>query len=356
MARISELHYSNAYAASSGVAEFIEIALEPGDIAADFTVSFYQANGDFGVEFNLVADAVPVTLDPETNERVYVISASAYPILLTDPDGGASNNYEAYALTNVATGTVIDFYDIGGGTTGITADGGAADGAQSENLTVADSPRETTTSIQFNKADGGARSVDAPVTPGDTGLACFVAGSWIDTPGGFCAIEELRVGDWVSTLDNGPQRIRWIGASTVSGFGAFAPVCIQAGTLGATSDIYVSQQHRLFLAGWEVELFYARDSILVPAKSLIGRPGIALAPRHRVTYLHMLFDTHQIVRASGVMSESFFPGDAICLAGQNSMVSELIALFPELATDPASYGATAREVVRTALVPALLVA
>jgi len=45
MARISELHYSNAYASASGVAEFVEVALAPGEDPADFTVSFYDADG-----------------------------------------------------------------------------------------------------------------------------------------------------------------------------------------------------------------------------------------------------------------------------------------------------------------------
>ena len=76
---------------------------------------------------------------------IFVISADDFPILLTDPNGGGSDNYEAYALTNTATSEVIDFYDIGGGTQNILALDGAAAGATSENLAVLTGPNSTTT-------------------------------------------------------------------------------------------------------------------------------------------------------------------------------------------------------------------
>ena len=121
MARISELHYSNAYAASSGVSEFLEVSIGASEDPANFTVSFYQANGQVGIEIPLTSvPTAQVTVDADNNEVVYVISADDFPILLTDPNGGGSTNYEAYALTNTATGEVIDFYDIGGGTVSYT--------------------------------------------------------------------------------------------------------------------------------------------------------------------------------------------------------------------------------------------
>lgn len=42
---------------------------------------------------------------------------------------------------------------------------------------------------------------------------CFTAGTMIATPDGERAIETLKVGDLVETLDNGPQAIRWIGGA-----------------------------------------------------------------------------------------------------------------------------------------------
>ncbi|MCF6444127.1 Hint domain-containing protein [Nereida sp. MMG025] len=43
------------------------------------------------------------------------------------------------------------------------------------------------------------------------GIPCFTSGTFIQTPRGQRLIDHLRVGDLVSTCDNGPQPIRWIG-------------------------------------------------------------------------------------------------------------------------------------------------
>ena len=67
---------------------------------------------------------------------------------------------------------------------------------------------------------------------------------------GYRAIESLKVGDMVQTLDRGPKAIRWIGRSTVLQLGKMAPICIAKGALGSglpRIDLRVSQQHRMML-------------------------------------------------------------------------------------------------------------
>lgn len=108
MTRISELHYSNAYARTSNVSEFLEVALTPADDPSEFVVGFYHANGTLGLEVTLDDPRVVRSIDPETGEVVFVLSADHLPILLTDPDGSGSTNYEAYALTNTSSGEVLD--------------------------------------------------------------------------------------------------------------------------------------------------------------------------------------------------------------------------------------------------------
>ena len=239
MARISELHYSNAYARNSGVSEFLEVSLAPGEDPADFTVSFYQANGTVGIEIPLNHPDVQVSTG-SLGETVYVISADDFPILLTDPDGGGANNYEAYALTNTDTGDVIDFYDIGGGTTEITAVDGLAAGATSENVAVVVGPNQTTTTLQWNNPDPDTLTYET-ADPGDNGMAWFVAGSMIETPKGLRKVQQIAPGDWVCTKDHGPQPVRWVGKTKVSGKGKRAPVRIAKGQFGATSNHLVSQ-------------------------------------------------------------------------------------------------------------------
>ncbi|WP_420585259.1 Hint domain-containing protein [Ruegeria sp.] len=353
MARISELHYSDAYAATTGVNEFVEVALTSAENLnpGNFTVSFYQANGDVGLEVSLdqvlalTNPSVPVQQDPDNNEFVYVISADDFNFLITDPDSGNPIVYEGIALTDTSTvpNTVIDFYDIGGGTTGIIANGGAADGAVSTNLPVLAGPNATTTTLQFNQPDPDTLTFE-DVNAGDSGAACFTAGTLVDTPTGPLAIEELRPGDLVFTIDNGALPVRWIGERTVSGRGSLAPIRISAGALGARRDLLVSPQHRILISGWQSELMFAEDEVLVPAKMLANGSTVKQVPCDSVTYVHILFDRHQLLRTSGLISESFFPGQEGLVGLAERTAEEVYALFPELRLRPDAYGAFARPV------------
>ncbi len=345
MARISELHYSNAYANSSGVSEFLEVALGNGESPADFVVSFYNADGSVGIEVPLTAAGVQVSVDPDNGEFVYVISADFFDIQLTDPDGGQSNNYEAFALTDVGgpTNVVIDFYDIGGGTQNILATDGVAAGAVSDNLGVLTGPASTTTTLQFNQPDPGTLVYDS-VGAGDTGIACFVAGCRIDTPDGPRPVEQLRPGDLVLTQDQGPQPLCWVGQQQVSGRGRFAPVRFAAGVLGACRDTWLSPQHRVLIQGWQSELLFGEDEVLIPAKALVNGGTVQQIARDQVTYCHILMDRHQIVCGDGLASESYYPGGLLAQSLGAETAEELFALFPQLRNDPLSYGHTARSV------------
>lgn len=278
----------------------------PGDDPADYTVSFYEANGTVGLEVPLDDPDVQFSIDAENGEYIYVISAANFPLALTDPDGGGSGNYEAYALTNTATSTVLDFYDIGGGTTNILAVDGLAAGQTSQNVPVLVGPNATTTTLQFNQPDPDTLTYGT-VGPGDTGPACFAKGTLIDTPHGPRLIEDLRTGDCV-TVDGGPpKRILWVGSGRVDGRGRHAPVRIRPGVLGATRDVLVSPQHRVLIHGWHSELLFAEPTVFVPALALINGTSVTQQPMAQVDYFHILLDQHAVLTTSGLKSESLFP-------------------------------------------------
>lgn len=342
MARISELHYSNAYSATTGEAEFLEVALGANEDPADFTVGFYQADGSFGIDINLqdgLDDGlITEVIDPDNGEKVYVISADNYPILLTDPDGGGPTNYEAYALTNVATNTLIDFYDIGGGTQNIVAVDGAAaatgpaGSVVSVNIPTPTGPNSIRASIQFNQPNPDT-PVFADLSPGDTGLACFVSGTELMTPSGPVAIEHIAPGDLVLTRDNGSQPVRWAASQTVSGGRRLAPIVISAGRYGARKDVLVSPQHRVLVTGWQAELLFGEAEVLAPAKALIDDQWVRRVPRGKVTYHHLLFATHQIVESHGFWSESYYPVAHKQAGWVRDTQDELTEIFPQLGLD-----------------------
>lgn len=163
-----------------------------------------------------------------------------------------------------------------------------------------------------------------------SGAPCFTPGTHIATLAGPRAVEDIAVGDLITTRDHGAQAVRWVGRRTVPASGAFAPIRIPAGALGNARDLVVSPQHRMLISGWRAELFFGQPEVLVAARHLVGRDGIAELPGGKVTYIHLLFDRHEIIFAEGAPTESFFiDGDyARKIAGQER---ELLALFGELA-------------------------
>lgn len=185
-------------------------------------------------------------------------------------------------------------------------------------------------------------------------IICFAAGTAIETPSGERRIEKLRAGDLVLTLDNGPQRIRWIGKKTVRATGSLAPVRFTRGTIGNHRDLMVSPQHRILCGGYMTQLHFGEPEVLAPAKSLVDELGVTIAYGGMVTYYHMLFDSHQIVIANGAPSESFFPGGYGLDTLSDPSRDEIFRLFPELRTNVGAYGPASRVCVRASEARALI--
>lgn len=131
-------------------------------------------------------------------------------------------------------------------------------------------------------------------------VPCMLRGTLIDTPAGPRRIETLQIGDMVTTLDYGPQPVRWVGRRRVDisipGFRHHAPIRIaQDGKV-----LVVSPQHRML----------TQCGHLAPAKGLVHLQGLRRdRSRDLVDYFHLLFDQHCIIFANGFSTESLLPGD-----------------------------------------------
>lgn len=337
MAFISELHYSNSYASNSSTEEFVEVVLEAGENPADFVVSFYQQNGTTNLQITLNDPLIEVFTLPN-GRTVYVLDAVALNFKITGPTSSANRNYEGIALTDTSgpTNSVVDFYTMGSGGT-ITATNGLAAGVTSTNLTT----NASNTSLQI---DGQGNVTQAAHTRG--AVPCFVAGCRLMTSEGLRPVENILPGDQVLTMDRGFRTVTWSGRRSVKATGRFAPVVIRKGTLGAQRDLWLSPQHRVLLTGWEAEIYFGREEVLVPAIALVNDYTILRCRRPDVTYVHLMFDHHEIVETEGVLTESFFPGEQILSTLDQTTLNELLKIFPELCENPTVYGTTARQVIR----------
>lgn len=169
-------------------------------------------------------------------------------------------------------------------------------------------------------------------------IMCFTPGVSIATPQGEMLIEDLRAGDRVITRDNGLQEIRWIGSKgltwedfTISPH--LRPIHIRPGALGEglpEREMIVSPSHRLLVANDRTMLYFEEREVLVAAKHLVDNHAISQVDSVSTTYVHMLFDRHEVILANGAWTESFQPGDYTLNGVGNAQRNEIYELFPEL--------------------------
>ncbi|HKK98324.1 MAG TPA: Hint domain-containing protein [Marivita sp.] len=178
-------------------------------------------------------------------------------------------------------------------------------------------------------------------------VPCFVAGTLIDTEDGKRRVEDLRADDLIWTMDRGLQPLRWIGQRMVAAVGAFAPVHVAAGTFGDHRTLMLSPQHRILVRDPLADLVFGTPEVLVAAKHLINGRNVTSVEGGSVTYVHLLFDQHEIVMANGLATESFLPGPQTVDAFENEIVDEIAQLFPELDLETGEgYGDAARQILK----------
>jgi hypothetical protein len=169
-----------------------------------------------------------------------------------------------------------------------------------------------------------------------TELACFARGTRIETAAGFVAVEDLRDGMMIETMDNGLQPVRRVLSKRVDGRGALAPVEIAAGVLGNVRAVRVSPHHRMVVTGWRAELLTGEPEVLAAAADLVDGDRVRVVAVEQVEYFHLLFDRHEIIFAEGAPVESLLADWLVRGALPPAQRAELEALFPQLFEQAAS--------------------
>jgi hypothetical protein len=153
---------------------------------------------------------------------------------------------------------------------------------------------------------------------------CFCAGTLIATPRGEIPVEQLAIGDMVTTAQGTPRHVRWIGRQTVHAVFANPvrdyPIQIRAGALAdgmPRRDLFVSPDHALLL-----------DGVLVHAGALVNGTSICRVARPAETfvYYHVELEHHALLLAENTPAETFI-GDTIRRRFDNH--AEYVALYGE---------------------------
>lgn len=89
-----------------------------------------------------------------------------------------------------------------------------------------------------------------------------------------------------------------------------------------------------FMVHWFYgSVLHGKDEVLVAAKHLLQVEGIDVRQdADSVTYVHFLFDRHQIVESEGAETESLFTGPEALKTVDSVAWVEILHLFPELAS------------------------
>ncbi len=165
-------------------------------------------------------------------------------------------------------------------------------------------------------------------------LFAFALGTRIDTPDGPRRVEALAPGDLIATLDNGSQPLRWVGRRLVTPAEMalredLRPLRLEAGVLGNDRALLISPRHKMLLNDWRAQVYFGEDQVLVPAQALINGATVRqVLPLAGVTYVHLLFDRHEVIVSECALSESFHPGETGLGALDPAQRQEIEALFP----------------------------
>ena len=171
-------------------------------------------------------------------------------------------------------------------------------------------------------------------------VACFVAGTLIDTDAGPVAVENLQPGAAIRAADDEFKTLRcclhrFVGAGELSAHPKLRPVRICADALGdglPGRDLLVSRQHRMLIRSVIAQRMFGQREVFIPAIRLTALPGIFIDPDvQQVTYYHLLFDQHEVVFAESAPSESLFTGGTALDLLDDAALQELSMLFPNLA-------------------------
>ena len=99
----------------------------------------------------------------------------------------------------------------------------------------------------------------------------------------------------------------------------------------------------MLLKGGAAQALFGTTEVLVRAEDLVNDSSIAVDHALReVTYIHILLERHNIVFANGIETESFHPSNTALEMVDAAQREGLLAILPEIARNPETYGDYAR--------------
>lgn len=313
--------------------------------------------------FNITASGFDVALQEgsladgvNTGETVGYIAISP---------GGDADNGTAVTYNNLTTAN--QNFDLNATfTQGITlAETQSMNETDAGNVHLENNASESVAQLRFDEETGDGSGAHVAETVGivtfENGLIpCFTPGAMVTTLRGKVDVDHIAEGDMVLTRDHGFQPVRWvcktqIGKERLMSDPTLSPICIRKDAIAPglpSADLWVSPQHRMLVTGWKAELYAGQSEVFVPSRGLLNDHGVLQPRSPGVTYIHLLFDEHEVIYANDTPTESLHAGQLDKAEISAEARAELLSIFPELQL---GYGPAARRCLTVAQSRALSV-
>jgi hypothetical protein len=245
-------------------------------------------------------------------------------VTLTEPNNQLQVNGQTVATASVNNGTLTISFNSAA-TTAAVDDVVEHIGYENTNSTPPDS-----VTLDYTFDDGLATataSVEAFVA-----VACYCAGTLIQTDRGEVPVETLQIGDRLITMSDVMRPIKWIGKRSyggrfIMGRKDILPICFKTGSLGdgvPKRDLWISPHHAMYLQG-----------VLIEARDLVNDLTVTQAEWvDKVEYFHIELESHDVIVAEGALSETFVNDDS---RGMFNNVHEYKGLYPDAVVADARY-------------------
>jgi hypothetical protein len=287
-----------------------EVLADAADAGAPVVVTLGTVNGSAGYMVANGADARLLDQSAVDQGETYYVGAGGFVELAAAPSSTSILAYIStpgtFALADPAASNAVEIGNIAPGDA-LEVPGGAVNKVDfgADSLTViTNAGTYAFTDVEYGAPVAGYSA--APDTT--TGLEevtfalCFCEGALIRTPAGDVPVEQLRVGDSVTTWDGEDRPIVWIGVGLVLATrgrrNAAAPVIVCRGALTDNvphADLRVTKGHAFLL-----------DGVLIPVEFLVNHRSILWDDRAgAVSVYHVELATHAVLVANGAPAESY---------------------------------------------------
>ncbi len=172
-------------------------------------------------------------------------------------------------------------------------------------------------------------------------FSAIARGTLIGCETGPVAVEDLRPGDRVCTLDNGPQTLLWVGSISISSqpdakkpSPTLSRITADSFGLGRPMpDLLLGPSARLLRRDPAIIAAVGTAAALAPVTAFIdGDTVLEIHPASPTRVYHLLFESQQIIYANGLEIESYHPGKTIETSLSREVLPMFMDMFPHISS------------------------